>query len=99
MTRPETGAGHRGSNPLQVANKTKGLPCRRTQWVSLRQTTLDRPTSPSLTGSVHLSLVGTSLVPTITITHPPTLRPDGSKQTLTITGKKTGKYGALGNPS
>ena len=28
--------------------------------------------------------MGTSLVPTITITHPPTLRPDGSKQTLTI---------------
>jgi hypothetical protein len=27
--------------------------------------------------------VGTSLVPTITITYPPTLRPDGSKQTLT----------------
>ena len=27
MTGPKTGAGHRGSNPLQVANKTKGLPC------------------------------------------------------------------------
>jgi|ERR1700722_616086 len=29
-----------------------------------------------------------SLAPTITITHPPTLRPDGSKQTFTICGTK-----------
>jgi hypothetical protein len=31
---------------------------------------LDGPTPPSLTRSVHLSLVGTCLVPTITITYP-----------------------------
>ena len=46
---------------------------------------LDRPTSPSLNRSVHLSLVGTSLVlvPTSTITYLHTLRTDGSKRTLT----------------
>jgi hypothetical protein len=47
---------------------------------------LDRPTSPSLNRSVHLSLVGTSLVlvPTSTITYLHTLRTDGSKRTLTL---------------
>jgi hypothetical protein len=47
---------------------------------------LDGPTPPSLTRSVHLSLVGTCLVPTITITYPNTLRLDGSNQTLTVDG-------------
>src|SRR5580698_1957812 len=44
---------------------------------------LDGPTPPSLTRSVHLFLVGTCLVPTITITYLPILRPDGAKGTLT----------------
>jgi len=45
---------------------------------------LDPPTPPSLNRSVHLALVGTSLVPTITITYLHALRPDGSNQTLTL---------------
>jgi hypothetical protein len=44
---------------------------------------LDGPTPPSLSRSVHLSLMGIYFAATITITYSLILRPEGSKQTLT----------------